>query len=95
VDRYFALTLREGNRRALARRFARAPDGIHPERIVALKVPSLILWGGRDRLIPSSDAERFRRDIAGSRLVVFDRLGHVPQEKDAPATVTAVMPFIS
>jgi len=94
VDRYFELTLREGNRRALARRFAQAPAGIHPERIAALKVPTLILWGRRDRLIPPGDAERFHRDIAGSRLIAFDRLGHVPQEEDPLATVAAVKAFI-
>jgi pimeloyl-ACP methyl ester carboxylesterase len=94
VDRYFELTLREGNRRALARRFAQAPAGIHPERIAALKVPTLILWGQRDRLIPPGDAESFHRDIAGSRLIVFDRLGHVPQEEDPLATVAAVKAFI-
>jgi pimeloyl-ACP methyl ester carboxylesterase len=95
VDRYFELTLREGNRRALAQRFAQAPAGIHPERIPALKVPTLILWGARDRLIPPGDAERFQRDIPGSRLIVFDRLGHVPQEEDPTATVAAVKQFLS
>jgi pimeloyl-ACP methyl ester carboxylesterase len=95
VDRYFELTLREGNRRALAQRFAQAPAGIHPDRIAALKLPTLILWGGRDRLIPPGDAERFRRDIAGSRLILFERLGHVPQEEDPAATVAAVKQFLS
>ena len=95
VDRYFELTLRAGNRRALAQRFAQAPAGIHPDRIVALKLPTLILWGGRDRLIPRGDAERFHRDIAGSRLILFERLGHVPQEEDPAATVAAVEQFLS
>lgn len=95
VDRYFELTLREGNRRALAQRFAQAPDGIHPDRIAALKVPTLILWGARDRLIPPGDAESFHRDIAGSRLIVFERLGHVPQEEDPAATVAEVRQFVS
>ena len=95
VDRYFELTLREGNRRALAQRFAQAPAGIHPERIAALKVPTLILWGGRDRLIPPADAERFHRDIAGSRRVEFGELGHVPQEEDPAATVAAANQFLA
>jgi len=54
----------------------------------------LILWGRRDRLISPGDAERFHRDIAGSRLIVFDALGHVPQEEDPAATVAAVKAFI-
>jgi pimeloyl-ACP methyl ester carboxylesterase len=94
VDRYFELTLREGNRRALVKRFGQAPAGIHPDRIPALQVPTLILWGGRDRLIPPADAENFHRDIAGSRLIVFDELGHVPQEEDPAATVAAVKQFL-
>ena len=95
VDRYFELTLREGNRRALAQRFAQAPAGIHPDRIAGLNVPTLILWGRRDRLIPPGDAQSFHRDIAGSRLILFDRLGHVPQEEDPAATVVAVKQFLS
>lgn len=95
VDRYFELTLREGNRRALVQRFAQWPGSIHPERIPALRVPTLILWGGRDRLLPPNDAKKFHRDIAGSRLIVFDELGHVPQEEDPSATVAAVLQFLS
>lgn len=94
VDRYFELTLRAGNRRALVERFAQATAGIHPERIAALKVPTLILWGGRDRLLPPSDAQRFHRDIAGSRLIVFDELGHVPQEEDPAASAAAAKQFL-
>ena len=95
VERYFELTLRAGNRRALVQRFAQAPAGIHPERIPALKVPTLILWGGRDRLLPPGDAVRFNRAIAGSRLILFERLGHVPQEEDPGATLTALKDFLS
>jgi pimeloyl-ACP methyl ester carboxylesterase len=38
-------------------------------------------------------AQRFHTDIAGSRLVVFDALGHVPQEEDPVATAAAVNAF--
>jgi pimeloyl-ACP methyl ester carboxylesterase len=98
VDRYFETMLREGNRRALVQRFeAMAMDqqsvDTQVARIRALKLPTLILWGGRDRLIPLVQGQRFQRDIAGSRLVVFDTLGHVPQEEDAAATVTALQAF--
>jgi len=95
VDRYFAITLRAGNRRALAQRFEQAPPGLHADRIAALKLPTLILWGGRDRLIPPADAENFHRDIAGSRLRIFGELGHVPQEEDPAATVAVARQFLS
>ena len=94
VERYYQLTLRAGNRRALVQRFAQSIEGIHPERISGVRVPTLILWGRRDRLLPPADAERLRRDIAGSRLVVFERLGHVPQEEDPAATLAAAKRFL-
>lgn len=94
VDRYFEISLREGNRSALVQRFAQAPHGLHANRILEIRVPTLILWGGLDRLIPPEDGERFHRDIVGSRLVVFPGLGHVPHEEDPAATVAAVRAFL-
>ena len=94
VDRLFELTLREGNRRALVQSFEQADQGAYAERIKAVKTPTLILWGGRDRLIPPENAKLFRRDIAGSELVMFDDLGHVPHEEDPARTVAAVKAFL-
>jgi pimeloyl-ACP methyl ester carboxylesterase len=95
VDRYYELTLREGNRAALARRFAAGRYSDDPTRIRALQLPTLILWGGRDRLIPPRYGEQFHLDIAGSRFVTFPALGHVPQEEDPRATVAVVREFLA
>lgn len=99
VDRYFETTLREGNRRALVQRFqAQAIDlqavPSNVERLRALKMPTLLIWGERDRLIPPALGERFKRDIAGSRLVLVDGAGHVPQEEDPAASVAPVRLFL-
>ena len=94
VDRYFDMTTRAGNRRAVVERFRQSRPGELSERIPSLRVPTLILWGGRDRLIPRASADRFHREIAGSRLVVFPDLGHVPHEEDPARTVAVVREFI-
>lgn len=94
VDRYFDLTTRAGNRQALAQRFAQTQPGDLALRVPEIRVPTLILWGGRDRLIPPDQGERFHREIAGSRLEVFEALGHVPQEEDPAATVAAFRNFL-
>jgi pimeloyl-ACP methyl ester carboxylesterase len=94
VDRYYELTLRSGNRDALSKRFAQADWGAGSERIKTLKLPTLILWGGKDRLIAPEHARQFERDIAGSRLVMFDDLGHVPHEEDAARTVLEAKKFL-
>ena len=93
VDRYYELTLREGNRVALMRRMDQlAPGPI--ERLPEIKVPTLILWGGRDRLIPPPWGEAFKKAIPNSRLVVFPKLGHVPQEEDPAATLAALRDWL-
>ena len=93
VDRYYELTLREGNRVALMRRMDQLAPG-PVERLGEIRVPTLILWGGRDRLIPPRWGEAFHQGIAGSRLVVFPGLGHVPQEEDPAATLAAVRDWL-
>lgn len=90
---YSDMARREGNRAALRQRLIQRHTGREAD-IRDLKLPTLILWGGQDRLIPPVWAERFARDIAGSKLVLFDRLGHVPQEEDPAATLVPVREFL-
>jgi pimeloyl-ACP methyl ester carboxylesterase len=94
VDRYFELSLREGNRRALGQRLAILESDLQPERIALVRQPTLVLWGSRDRLIPPSTGRTFAEAIAGSRLVVLEGLGHVPQEEDPPTSVAPVKEFL-
>lgn len=93
VDRYYELTLREGNRVALMQRMDQLAPG-PVERLGEIKVPTLILWGGKDRLIPPRWGEAFHQAIPGSRLVVFPKLGHVPQEEDPAATLAALRDWL-
>jgi pimeloyl-ACP methyl ester carboxylesterase len=94
VDRYFDMATRAGNRQALVERFRQTQPGALAQRVPELKLPTLILWGARDRLIPPEQGERFHREIAGSTLVVYDDLGHVPQEEDPARTAAAVARFL-
>ncbi len=87
VDRYLAMTLREGNRRAMLQRFAQIDHGGAADKIATIRTPTLILWGAKDRLIPIDSARRFAKDIPGSQLVVFEDLGHIPHEEDPNRSV--------
>lgn len=93
VQRYSDLARRDGNRHALARRMAQRNTG-RAQDLRDLAVPTLILWGAHDRLIPPVYGERFAADIQGAKLVVFKDLGHVPQEEDPAATVAVVQEFL-
>lgn len=94
VDRYYALLLRAGNRRALILQIEQE-SYTDSDRISTITIPTLILWGGLDHVVPVPDAERFRKDIAHSRLVVFSQLGHVPQEEDPAQTLKALEDFLA
>lgn len=48
------------------------------EELEAVKAPTLLVFGERDPLVPLSAAAIYRGAIAGSRLLVLDRAGHVP-----------------
>ncbi|WP_423599590.1 alpha/beta fold hydrolase [Roseateles sp. MS654] len=94
VDRYFELTLREGNRVALARRLAQRDPGRHVDLLARIQAPTLILWGGRDAILAPEAAALFHRAIPASQVRMFPALGHVPQEEDPASTVQAVHTFL-
>jgi len=95
IDRYYELTLRAGNRQALPERLRQSPSGEFSAQVKQVHQPTLIIWGGQDRLIPPENAGLFQRDIEGSHLVMFDDLGHVPHEEDPARTVAAVQAFLA
>ncbi len=51
---------------------------IGPERLRTIKIPTLIIWGAEDRVIPVEHAEIFRKNIVGSKLVKIEGAGHAP-----------------
>ena len=94
VDRYFEITLRDGNRAALRQRLQQWVPIVDTEGLARLTLPTLILWGGQDHLLPRSAALAFQSRINGSKLVVFEDLGHVPMEEDPARTVLPVKEFL-
>ena len=94
VDRYYELTLREGNRHALGLRLQQLEPGAAIERLKTIAVPTLVLWGAADQLIPVENARRFGGDITGARVVVLNGLGHVPHEEDPARSLVPVLEFL-
>ena len=93
VDLYSDMARRQGNRDALARRLDQAAPA-DLSQLKHVKAPTLILWGGQDRLLPPELAQRFERDIPHAQRVVFDHLGHMPMEEDPERTVAEVRRFL-
>jgi pimeloyl-ACP methyl ester carboxylesterase len=61
---------------------------------LAAEMPSLILWGARDRIIPVRHGEAAHEAMPGSRLEVLDRGGHFPHNDDPDWFCEALRSFI-
>ena len=94
VDRYFELTLREGNRQALADRMSMDQETNAIHLIKKIQQPTFILWGEQDLLIPTKSAYRFHDDLPNDTLVILKNMGHVPMEESPQESLSALMPFL-
>lgn len=59
-------------------------------RLPEIEVPTLVVWGLNDRIVPVEAALGYHRLIAGSRLELFERTGHLPQ-LERPARFNALL----
>ena len=66
----------------------------HDRLYLASMLPTLIIWGQRDRIIPVAHAHAAHEALPGSRLVVFESSGHFPHTEEPEAFVEALTDFI-
>ncbi len=61
---------------------------------LATPMPTLIIWGDRDDIIPVSHAYAAHQAMPGSRLVIIEGVGHFPQIEAPEQFVDALLDFI-
>ncbi len=93
VTNYLAPLQRSEGRVAALRTIRRVDFDAAPGP-VPCRVPTLIVWGAKDRIVPVAHAALFSRDIPGAKLHIFDDCGHFPQEERAGAFNQLVAPFL-
>jgi pimeloyl-ACP methyl ester carboxylesterase len=59
------------------------------------KLPTLIVWGRQDAIVPLSVAEVYHASIPGSRLVILDNCGHHPEIEQPDEFVQQVQAFLA
>lgn len=95
VNRYHDMLRAPGVRAAI---LDRADQTIYTNPIAKLQqiqAPTLLLWGGNDRMIPSSQAANYAQVLAHSETVVLPHLGHVLQEEQPEAGLEQVFNFFN
>jgi pimeloyl-ACP methyl ester carboxylesterase len=60
-----------------------------------IKAPALIIWGVEDELIPLEAGRKMNSLIKSSRLEVFEKCGHVPQEEMPERVLNEMTKFIA
>jgi len=90
---YRPLQTRGGQLAALRGRTLAAQFPIEQD-LNKISAPTLILWGAQDELIPVAAGHKMNSLIKGSRLVVIEKCGHVPQEEMPAQVVTEITGFI-
>ncbi|WP_309752653.1 alpha/beta hydrolase [Novosphingobium sp.] len=96
IDRYWELNRYPGNRAATGLRFASYAGRLRDVgRMGEIKVPTLILWGAEDKLIPVSGADWFAARIPGSVRIVYPGIGHIPMEEAADRSAADLDAFLS
>jgi pimeloyl-ACP methyl ester carboxylesterase len=60
------------------------------ERLGEIEMPTMLVWGQSDRVVPVAAALSYHRRIPHSRLEIFERTGHVPQ-LERPIRFNAVL----
>jgi pimeloyl-ACP methyl ester carboxylesterase len=81
IDRYADFARGPGHRDILMRIQQGHRTPVTEASFAQIKVPTLILHGRDDRLIPFSQGEAFARVIPGSTLIAYGGVGHVPMEQ--------------
>jgi pimeloyl-ACP methyl ester carboxylesterase len=95
IDRYWELNRRSGTPDANFVRF-RQPlfDTAAMERLHEISVPTLVLWGREDTLLPVAYASYYAQKIPHTKVIIYDHCGHLPMEEVADRSASDVRAFV-
>ena len=94
TTRYHDLILAPGARQAMLDRLKQTVLQEPVPLLRQIKAPTLLVWGEADAMIPVSNAQDYLQAIAGSRLVSWPQVGHLPQEEAAQLSLKALADFL-
>jgi pimeloyl-ACP methyl ester carboxylesterase len=81
--------------RAMLRAAGEVLIGEHAAELARLIVPTLLLWGARDALVPATGAAELAAVVPGARLRLIPGAGHVPMLDRPEALAGEVRAFLA
>jgi pimeloyl-ACP methyl ester carboxylesterase len=94
VDRYWELLRYPGNRSATMDRFAGYKRQDDTALLKNVTMPTLILWGRDDKLIPVGSAAWFSQHLPNARVTVLEDVGHIPMEEAPDRSLAPVLTLL-
>lgn len=94
VDRYWELARYPGNRQATMQRFATGYTAFTTTEVRAIKVPTLVMWGEGDPLIPFAAAKWYLANLPNAKLVSYPGIGHIPMEEATNRSAADLAVFV-
>ncbi|MDE1160654.1 MAG: alpha/beta hydrolase [Acidobacteriaceae bacterium] len=64
------------------------------DKVHAITIPTLIVWGAEDHVVPLADGKDYAAKIPNSKLVIIPESGHVPSTEQPKAFLKAVNEFL-
>jgi pimeloyl-ACP methyl ester carboxylesterase len=68
-------------------------DGLWKQRSALEHLPTLLVWGEKDPLLPSRFLKKFQQGFPHAQVVCLPTCGHVPQEEMSDAVTAALRQF--
>lgn len=102
ADRMLAMPLSDEDRntglknRLMTAKLAWSPRLVDPDLekwLHRIAVPTLVLWGRQDKLIPVAYADRFAQLIPDARVRIFESCGHLPHVEQTEEYVEEIISF--
>ncbi|MEZ5680134.1 MAG: alpha/beta hydrolase [Erythrobacter sp.] len=87
IDRYWEMARYPGTRAATRKRFATPRRSFAVEDVEAMQVPTLVMWGEEDALIPYEAAGWYVKHLPVATLANYPGIGHIPMEEAPDETV--------
>jgi pimeloyl-ACP methyl ester carboxylesterase len=66
-----------------------------PSLLQRVKIPTRMVWGKNDKIVPLECGELYNKAINGSDLVVIDNCGHSPQVEKPDEFIKASLDFLA
>src|ERR1700683_5161663 len=66
-----------------------------PYLLRGTKIPTLLVWGSKDRVVPRGCIDEYKKAIASAQVAVIDNVGHRPEIENSPEFERVVTKFLA